>query len=284
MTLPKRTTSCTAGSLTVSIRFVPLADISHVPSPPPASDGKYYRIYSRRHCAPFPRPAPSCPQSDHVRPLYVKYLEDHIDEFLLECMFAPFGTVTGTKIFLDRYGYSKGFGFVWFANDGEAADARYWMDGRPIEGTELYVAPAEYWEDRQARLAEESGQYDDDYYDDDDYYEEDDYYDDDDDSMDQAYYDDRNYHGNNQPIQQAPSVVNAYYNYEGNHANYQPPPVPKQLEPVPMPVRQQHTTVTPGVIVTEPRGPPPAATPCSCGTPDTPAQKLKFAPAGCAAA
>lgn len=185
-------------------------------------------------------------------------------------MFAPFGTVTGSKIFLDRHGYSRGFGFVWFANDGEAADARYWMDGRPIEGTKLYVAPAEYWEDRQARLAEESGQYDDEYYDDDD------------NSMDQAYYDDRSYHGNNQPVQRAPSVVNAYYNNGGNDANYQPPPVPKQLEPVPMPVRQQPANT--GVIVTEPRGPPPAVASCSCGTYDTPSQKLKLAPAGCAAA
>uniref|UniRef100_A0A8D8GT81 Polyadenylate-binding protein 1-like n=2 Tax=Culex pipiens TaxID=7175 RepID=A0A8D8GT81_CULPI len=112
-------------------------------------EGCYVR--SGRFCAPFPRPRLSRFQQVDVRPLYVRNLPGNVDEYGLEGMFSPFGNIVRTRVVQDRYGNSKEFGFVWFSSDDEADEALYWMNGRWIEDCELYVAPAEYREDRQAR-------------------------------------------------------------------------------------------------------------------------------------
>ena len=52
--------------------------------------------------------------------LYVKNLEDQIDDKRLRKEFAPFGTITSTKVMTDNSGRSKGFGFVCFSTPEKA--------------------------------------------------------------------------------------------------------------------------------------------------------------------
>lgn len=47
--------------------------------------------------------------------LYIKNLDDSVDEDKLREMFAPFGTITSHKIMRDDKGNSRGFGFVCFS-------------------------------------------------------------------------------------------------------------------------------------------------------------------------
>merc|ERR1719330_1940140 len=84
--------------------------------------------------------------------LYVKNLDDTIDDDKLRQEFAPFGTVTSAKVMYEE-GRSKGFGFVCFSSPEEATKAVTEMNGRIIVAKPLYVALAQRKEDRKAHLA-----------------------------------------------------------------------------------------------------------------------------------
>merc|ERR1739838_1169181 len=84
--------------------------------------------------------------------LYVKNLDDTIDDNKLRQEFAPFGTVTSAKVMYEE-GRSKGFGFVCFSSPEEATKAVTEMNGRIIVSKPLYVALAQRKEDRKAHLA-----------------------------------------------------------------------------------------------------------------------------------
>lgn len=84
--------------------------------------------------------------------LYVKNLDDSIDDDRLRKEFAPFGTITSAKVMLEE-GRSKGFGFVCFSAPEEATKAVTEMNGRIIVTKPLYVALAQRKEDRKAHLA-----------------------------------------------------------------------------------------------------------------------------------
>lgn len=84
--------------------------------------------------------------------LYVKNLDDTIDDERLRKEFTPFGTITSAKVMLDE-GRSKGFGFVCFSSPEEATKAVTEMNGRIIVSKPLYVALAQRKEDRKAHLA-----------------------------------------------------------------------------------------------------------------------------------
>merc|ERR1719341_3010726 len=65
--------------------------------------------------------------------LYVKNLDDTIDDERLRKEFAPYGTITSAKV-MNEEGRSKGFGFVCFSSPEEgwhedAADGRHAADG-----------------------------------------------------------------------------------------------------------------------------------------------------------
>jgi len=83
--------------------------------------------------------------------LYVKNLDDSIDDDKLRKEFAPFGTITSAKVMCED-GRSKGFGFVCFSSPEEATKAVTEMNGRIIVAKPLYVALAQRKEDRKAQL------------------------------------------------------------------------------------------------------------------------------------
>ena len=84
--------------------------------------------------------------------LYVKNLDDSIDDERLRKEFSAFGTITSAKIMTEG-GRSKGFGFVCFSSPEEATKAVTEMNGRIIVAKPLYVALAQRKEDRRAQLA-----------------------------------------------------------------------------------------------------------------------------------
>merc|ERR1712056_174631 len=86
--------------------------------------------------------------------LYVKNLDDTIDDERLRTEFTPFGTITSAKVMCEE-GRSKGFGFVCFSSPEEATKAVTEMNGRIIVSKPLYVALAQRKEDRKAHLAQQ---------------------------------------------------------------------------------------------------------------------------------
>ncbi|RXG54398.1 Polyadenylate-binding protein 4 [Armadillidium vulgare] len=84
--------------------------------------------------------------------LYIKNLDDSIDDERLRKEFSPYGTITSAKVMTED-GRSKGFGFVCFSSPEEATRAVTEMNGRILVSKPLYVALAQRREDRKAHLA-----------------------------------------------------------------------------------------------------------------------------------
>uniref|UniRef100_A0A5B7BRV3 RRM domain-containing protein n=1 Tax=Davidia involucrata TaxID=16924 RepID=A0A5B7BRV3_DAVIN len=84
--------------------------------------------------------------------LYVKNLDDSIDDDKLKELFSEFGTITSCKVMRDPSGISRGSGFVAFSTPEEASRALAEMNGKLIVSKPLYVALAQRKEERRARL------------------------------------------------------------------------------------------------------------------------------------
>ncbi|KAL9141489.1 hypothetical protein ABFS82_14G107700 [Erythranthe guttata] len=84
--------------------------------------------------------------------LYVKNLDDRINEEMLKLLFSPIGCVKSCKLMCDERGISKGCGFVTFSNNQEASNAISKMNGKMVHGKPIYVAIAEKKDDRKTRL------------------------------------------------------------------------------------------------------------------------------------
>jgi polyadenylate-binding protein len=74
--------------------------------------------------------------------LYIKNLDDSIDDDKLRQTFETFGTITSAKVMKDkeRPDVSKGFGFVCFAQPEEATRAVTAMNGQMVGSKPIYVA------------------------------------------------------------------------------------------------------------------------------------------------
>lgn len=84
--------------------------------------------------------------------LYVKNLEETVDDAKLRQEFAQCGTITSAKVMKDDKGVSKGFGFVCFSTPDEATKAATEMNGKMIMNKPIYVALAQRKELRRMQL------------------------------------------------------------------------------------------------------------------------------------
>jgi len=88
--------------------------------------------------------------------LYVKHLEEEIDEERFMKEFSAFGTIHSAKIMTDTNGNSRGFGFVSYNTPEEAQRAISETNGRILQSCQkpLYVALHEPKEIRRQKLAQ----------------------------------------------------------------------------------------------------------------------------------
>ncbi|KAL1219671.1 Polyadenylate-binding protein 1 [Cardamine amara subsp. amara] len=80
--------------------------------------------------------------------LYVKNLEGSVNNKVLEELFSEFGTITSCKVMVHSNNVSKGVGFVEFSTSEEASQAMLKMNGKMVEGKQIYVSLAQCKEDR----------------------------------------------------------------------------------------------------------------------------------------
>lgn len=85
--------------------------------------------------------------------LYVKNLDDNVDDETLKQNFEQYGKITSAKVMCDENNRSKGFGFVCFEKPEEATKAVTEMNAKMMCSKPLYVAIAQRKEDRKALLA-----------------------------------------------------------------------------------------------------------------------------------
>jgi polyadenylate-binding protein len=84
--------------------------------------------------------------------LYVKNLDDQVDDDKLREEFSKFGAITSARIMKDEKAQSRGFGFVCFSAPDEATKAVTEMNGKLLNGKPLYVALAQRKDVRRAHL------------------------------------------------------------------------------------------------------------------------------------
>jgi len=87
--------------------------------------------------------------------LYVKHLDDSIDDERLRKEFEKFGNITSAKVMREPSGRSKGFGFVCFESTEQSTRAMAEMNSKIVEGKPLYVALAQRKEVRRQNLEKE---------------------------------------------------------------------------------------------------------------------------------
>ncbi len=90
--------------------------------------------------------------------LYIKNLDDEIDDERLRAEFEPFGSITSAKVMRDDKGTSKGFGFVCFSSPDEATKAVAEMNNKMIGAKPLYVSLAQRREVRRQQLESQIAQ------------------------------------------------------------------------------------------------------------------------------
>ncbi|KAF7440356.1 Protein phosphatase PP2A regulatory subunit B [Pleurotus ostreatus] len=90
--------------------------------------------------------------------LYIKNLEDDVDDEKLRAEFEPFGTITSCKVMCDDKSKSKGFGFVCFSSPEEATKAVAEMNNKMMGTKPLYVSLAQRREVRRQQLESQIAQ------------------------------------------------------------------------------------------------------------------------------
>lgn len=97
------------------------------------------------------RAQPHPTQSSNDSNLYVKNLDETIDNEALLREFSPYGTITSAKVMMEN-GRSKKYGFVCFSSPEEAEKAMTEMNGKILLSKPLYVALAQRKAERKAEL------------------------------------------------------------------------------------------------------------------------------------
>ncbi|CAN8235479.1 unnamed protein product [Cochlearia groenlandica] len=84
--------------------------------------------------------------------LYLKNIDDSVNDEKLKEMFSEYGSVTSCKVMINAQGLSKGFGFVAYSKPEEALRAVNEMNGKMIGKKPLYIAVAQRKEERRNHL------------------------------------------------------------------------------------------------------------------------------------
>lgn len=90
--------------------------------------------------------------------LYVKNIDDDMDDDKLRVEFEAYGTITSSKIMRDEKGTSKGFGFVCFSTPDEATKAVAELNNKMIGSKPLYVSLAQRRDVRRQQLESQINQ------------------------------------------------------------------------------------------------------------------------------
>jgi polyadenylate-binding protein len=90
--------------------------------------------------------------------LYIKNLDDDVDDEKLRAEFEAFGTITSCKVMRDEKGTSKGFGFVCYSSPDEATKAVSEMNNKMIGNKPLYVSLAQRKDVRRQQLESQIAQ------------------------------------------------------------------------------------------------------------------------------
>jgi polyadenylate-binding protein len=86
--------------------------------------------------------------------LFIKNLDDTVDDEKLRQEFSNYGVITSTKIMRDdKTGSSRGFGFVCFSSPDEATKAVTETNGKMFAGKPIYVGLAQRKDIRRQQLA-----------------------------------------------------------------------------------------------------------------------------------
>ncbi|KAJ1992410.1 Protein phosphatase PP2A regulatory subunit B [Dimargaris cristalligena] len=84
--------------------------------------------------------------------LYVKNIDESVDNAKFQELFEPYGNITSAVIAVDQEGKSRGFGFVNFASHDEAVKAVEGMHEAEVEGKKLFVSRAQKKVEREDEL------------------------------------------------------------------------------------------------------------------------------------
>ncbi|XP_032245967.1 polyadenylate-binding protein 1-like isoform X3 [Phoca vitulina] len=84
--------------------------------------------------------------------VYIKNFGDDVDDECLKEVFGEFGSVLSVSVMTDGSGKSKGFGFVNFENFEDAKKAIEKMNGKVLNGNQIYVGRAQKKLERQSEL------------------------------------------------------------------------------------------------------------------------------------
>ncbi|KAL0487997.1 polyadenylate-binding protein PABP-1 [Acrasis kona] len=87
--------------------------------------------------------------------VYVKNLDDTVDDEMLRKEFAGFGEITSAKVMRDDKDVSKGFGFVCFQNPEDAQKAIGEMSNKMVGTKPLYCALAQRKDQRKQQLEQQ---------------------------------------------------------------------------------------------------------------------------------
>ncbi|CCD24269.1 polyadenylate-binding protein NDAI_0C06100 [Naumovozyma dairenensis CBS 421] len=87
--------------------------------------------------------------------LFIKNLDDSIDDEKLKEEFAPYGNITSVRVMRTENGKSRGFGFVCFSTPEEATKAITEKNQQIVAGKPLYVAIAQRKDVRRSQLAQQ---------------------------------------------------------------------------------------------------------------------------------
>jgi len=87
--------------------------------------------------------------------VYVKNLDDTIDDDMLRKEFEPYGEITSAKVMRDEKDVSKGFGFVCFQHPEEAQKAIQEMSNKMVGNKPLYCALAQRKDQRKQQLEQQ---------------------------------------------------------------------------------------------------------------------------------